>query len=125
MRFMGGNFSDYDNQIVRNVIEKMNDNFNLSEKFDELSVQERYVYIGICTGINTIVTMAEHTLEEKSAEVLNTIFGSDIFVWNDGSEESDVLEDIENETIDKETFEGVMAEAVMQNVINEVEKTEE
>ena len=117
MRFMGGIFSDYDNQ--------MQEGYDFEKNIDALSPQERYIYIGICTGINTVVTMAEHTLEEKSAEVLNAIFGTDVFEWNDGSEESDVLEDIENGTIDKETFEEVMAEAVMQNVINEVEKTEE
>ena len=125
MRFMGGIFSDYDNQIVRDVINKMQEGYDFEKNIDALSPQERYTYIGICTGINTVVTMAEHTLEEKSAEVLNAIFGTDVFEWNDGSEESDVLEDIENGTIDKETFEEVMAEAVMQNVINEVEKTEE
>lgn len=125
MRFMGGVFSDYDNQVVRDVITKLQNGFNFDEGLDSLSPQEKYTYIGICTGINTVVTMAEHNLNERSPEVLNEIFDTDVFVWNDGEDESDLIEELENGTIDKETFEEAMAEAVMQNVINEVEKTEE
>lgn len=125
MRFMGGVFSEYDNQIVRDVIKKMQEGFNFDENIDTLSLQEKYTYIGICTGVNTVVTMAEHTLAENSAEVLNVIFDTDVFFWDKGEDESDLIEDIENGTIDKETFEGAMAETVVQNIINEIEKTEE
>lgn len=125
MRFIGGIFSDYDNQVVRDVITKMQDGFNFEEGIDTLSPQEKYTYIGICTGINTVVTMTEHNLKERSPEILNKIFGSDVFAWDDGTDGSDLLEDIENGVVDKENFENVMAEAVIQNVINEIEKSEE
>lgn len=125
MRFMGGIFSDKDNDIVRNVIVKLQEQYDFENKLDELTPEEKYTYIGICTGMNTFVTMAEHTLQERSPQILNEIIGDDVFEWNDGKEESDFIENMENGTIDKETFEGTMAEAVMQNVINEVEKTEE
>ena len=119
MRFMGGNFSDYDNQIVRNVIEKMNDNFDLSEKLDELSAQERYVYIGICTGINTIVTMTEANLKERSASVLNEIFGTDLFAWTTG-EETEESEEITEDVI--EDVINMATEQLVNNVLNEEEK---
>lgn len=119
MRFMGGNVSNYDNQIVRNVIEKMNDNFDLSEKLDELSVQERYVYIGICTGINTIVTMTEANLKERSASVLNEIFGTDLFAWTTG-EETEESEEITEDVI--EDVINMATEQLVDNVLNEEEK---
>ena len=124
MRFMGGVFSDYDNQIVRDVITKLQNGFDFEKDIDTLSPQERYTYIGICTGINTVVTMAEHNLGEKSPDVLNEIFETDLFVWNNGTDESDLIEELENGTVNKEEFEGMMAEAVVQNIVNDMEKSE-
>ena len=102
MVFMGGNFTEYDNEVVRGVIERMNKNFDLNEILDELTPQERYVYIGICTGINTMITMAENNLKEDSVEVLNRIFNDDLFSWTTG-EESEVTEKAVEEAISMAT----------------------
>ena len=96
MRFMGGIFTKEDNDIVRGVIEKLGEGYNFDEKLDELSAEERFTYIGICTGINAVITMAENQLEEKAAPVLNNIFGDDLFVWRDTTIESDSDDDIED-----------------------------
>ena len=118
MIFMGGNFTEQDNEVVRGVIRRLNENFNLDEKLDELTPEERYVYMGICTGVNTFVTMAEHNLQEDSAEVLNRILNCDLFSWDDG--ESNTIED---EIInDPELLENVLAEAVISSAIEDIEK---
>ena len=102
MKFMGGNFTEYDNEVVRGVITRMNENFDLNEILDELTPQERYVYIGICTGINTIVTMAEANLKEKSASILNEIFGTDMFIWDTG-EDTEITEEVIEDVISMAT----------------------
>ena len=102
MVFMGGKFTDYDNEVVRGVISRMNENFNLDEILDELTPQERYVYIGICTGINTMITMTENNLKEDSAEVLNRIFQADLFAWSTGAE-SEITEEAVEEAINMAT----------------------
>ena len=123
MVFMGGKFTDYDNEVVRGVISRMNENFNLDEKLDELTPQERYVYIGICTGINTMVTMAEHNLQADSAEILNRIFNADLFTWNTG-EDSEITEEAVEEAISMVTEN--LAEAIMEGSNEEsVEKSED
>lgn len=98
MRFMGGMFSEYDNEVLRNVILKLQEGYNFDENLDSLSPQEKYAYIGICTGMNTFITMAEKALQDESADVLNRIMGTDIFVWDTGEGSEDVIteEDVEN-----------------------------
>ena len=98
MRFMGGIFTKEDNDIVRGVIEKLGAGYDFDEKLDELSPEERFAYIGICPGINAVITMAEHQLEEKAAPVLNNIFGDNLFVWRDTTTESDSNDDVEDIT---------------------------
>lgn len=100
MRFMGGIFTKEDNDIVRGVIEKLGAGYDFDEKLDELSPEERFAYIGICTGINAVITMAEHQLEEKAAPVLNNIFGDNLFVWRDTTIESDSEDNTEDNTED-------------------------
>lgn len=125
MRFMGGVFSDSDNQIVRDVIKKMQEGYDFEKNINDLSTQEKYTYIGICTGINTVITMAENNLNEKSAFILNKIFGENIFVWDDATDDSQFLQDLENGEIDKEDLENIMSESVINNIINNNEETKE
>lgn len=100
MRFMGGIFSKEDNDVVRSVIEKLGEGYDFDINLDELSVEERFAYIGICTGVNAIITMTEKQLEEKAAPVLNNIFGDELFVWRDTTIESDSEDNTEDNTED-------------------------
>ena len=115
MRFMGRIFTKEDNDIVRGVIEKLGEGYNFDEKLDELSAEERFTYIGICTGINAVITMAENQLEEKAAPVLNNIFGDDLFVWRDTTIESDSDDDIED--ITTEMVDEAIAKAVEETIM--------
>ena len=123
MRFMGGIFSDSDNDLVRNVVEKLQAGYDFENKLEELSLEEKYLYIGMCTGINTVVTMAESRLQEKSPDVLNEIFGTDMFIWSNG-EDDDLLSALENGEISQEDFEEIVSETIVQNVVNDMESSE-
>ena len=120
MRLMGGNFSEYDISVVKNVMKKIEENYDFDNKLDELSPQEKYVYIGICSGVNAVVTMAENSLKERSADVLNEIFGQDLFVWDipkSNNDDDSEVEDFINKVIENpEIINEIVTDTVTKNV---------
>ena len=106
-------------------MKKIEENYDFDNQLDTLSPQEKYVYIGICSGVNAVVTMAENSLKERSAEILNEIFGQDIFEWSiPKTEDNSVLD---NEAIkimqeNPEVMEDVLVNAVVEEVMKDTEK---
>ena len=78
-----------DKEVFNTLVNKMMQGYDFrdSEKFEALSKEEQYMYIGYTFGVNNIIAMAEENLGNRSAGVLNSIFNENIFEWNsDGSE---------------------------------------
>ena len=73
-----------DKEVFNSLVNKMMQGYDFrdSEKFESLSKEEQYMYIGYTFGVNNIISMAEENLGNKSAEVLNSIFNENIFTWN-------------------------------------------
>lgn len=79
-----------DKEIFNSLVNKMVDGYDFrdSEKFEALSKEEQYMYIGYTFGINNIISMAEENLGNKSAEILNEIFNEKVFEWKTEEPES-------------------------------------
>ena len=127
MKLMGGTFSEYDVSIIRNIMKKIEENYDFDNQLEALSPQEKYVYIGICSGVNAVVTMAENSLKERSAEILNEIFGQDIFEWTvpnteDNSESEEDEEAIKTIQENPEIMENVLVNAVVEKVMKNTEE---
>lgn len=120
MKLMGGVFSEYDVSIIRNIMKKIEENYDFDNQLDTLSPQEKYVYIGICSGVNAVVTMAENSLKERSADVLNEIFGQDLFVWDipkSNNDDDSEVEDFINKAIENpEIINEIVTDTVTKNV---------
>ena len=78
-----------DKEVFNALVNKMMQGYDFrdSEKFEALSKEEQYMYIGYTFGVNNIIAMAEENLGNRSAGILNMLFNENIFEWNaDGSE---------------------------------------
>lgn len=78
-----------DKEVFNTLVNKMMQGYDFrdSEKFEALSKEEQYMYIGYTFGVNNIIAMAEENLGNRSAGILNMLFNENIFKWNsDGSE---------------------------------------
>ena len=78
-----------DKEVFNTLVNKMMQGYDFrdSEKFEALSKEEQYMYIGYTFGVNNIIAMAEENLGNRSAGILNMLFNENIFEWNsDGSE---------------------------------------
>lgn len=78
-----------DKEVFNTLVNKMMQGYDFrdTEKFEALSKEEQYMYIGYTFGVNNIIAMAEENLGNKSAGILNMLFNENIFEWNsDGSE---------------------------------------
>ena len=72
-----------DKEVFNTLVNKMMQGYDFrdSKKFEALSKEEQYMYIGYTFGINNIISMAEENLGDKSAEILNAIFNEKVFEW--------------------------------------------
>lgn len=79
-----------DKEVFNTLVNKMMQGYDFrdSEKFEALSKEEQYMYIGYTFGINNIISMAEENLGNKSAEILNEIFNEKVFEWKTEEPES-------------------------------------
>ena len=80
---------EQDKEVFNTLVNKMMQGYDFrdSEKFEALSKEEQYMYIGYTFGVNNIIAMAEENLGNRSAVILNMLFNENIFEWNsDGSE---------------------------------------
>ena len=78
-----------DKEVFNTLVNKMMQGYDFRDlkKFEALSKEEQYMYIGYTFGVNNIISMAEENLGNKSAGILNMLFNENIFEWNsDGSE---------------------------------------
>ena len=82
--------SEKDKEVFNTLVNKMMQGYDFrdSEKFEALSKEEQYMYIGYTFGINNIISMAEENLGNKSAEILNEIFNEKVFEWKTEEPES-------------------------------------
>lgn len=116
MVFMGKIFSDKENDVIKRITTLLSEGYDFDNKLDDLTTEEKYAYIGMCSGVNSIITMVENRLEEKSAPFLNYLFEDDIFVWDAGNEKKDPddMDTLVNGIL-AETVENTIAEAMKEN----------
>ena len=103
-----------DKEVFNTLVNKMMQGYDFrdSEKFEALSKEEQYLYIGYTFGVNNIISMAEENLGNRSAGVLNSIFNENIFEWN--------VEDPESIDLNSEEIASILTERMLGLSIDEL-----